>query len=74
MEALKAQREIKEEDGQVEGKQGEKKRVEEEIKLWSGIEARRRRIERTVWDLVAGMRPPGKSVAEYRVRFELSGP
>ena len=47
--------------------QREKIKVEKELKVWSVIEGRRRKVERAMWDMVENARPPGMSVADYKV-------
>jgi len=47
--------------------QKEKVKVEADLKLWSVIEGRRRKVERAMWDMVENARPPGMSVADYKV-------
>ena len=37
----------------------------------SVIEGRRRKVERAMWDMVENARPPGMSVADYKVSLSV---
>lgn len=70
IETLRAQKKVKAEEGEpnsVMNEQAERKKVEEDIKTWQGIVARRATIQKAMWDVVANMMPEGQSEAAWKV-------
>jgi len=47
--------------------QREKVKVEADLKVWSAIEGRRSKVEKAMWDMVEQGRPPGMSIADFKV-------
>lgn len=75
-ERLEKLRALREADAGGEGKgigscvaemQKEKVKVEADLKVWSVIEGRRSKVEKAMWDMVENARPPGMSIADFKV-------
>lgn len=70
IEVLRAQNQVKAEEGQstsVMDEQAERKRVEDDIKAWQAILGRRTAIQKAMWDVVGSMMPEGQSEADWKV-------